>query len=190
MAQVGRGMPPAKENVWKHMYKKEALMKLKWFHKNQKRLVEDCEKKSLRNELSPEVLEEVQKMRQDRYRNMERQGRMKAPDPELPDIDPYSIMHVMKPVDPKTKKLLYSSMGKEGRRNYLKERYKLKPVDRYYFPETSSFRYGWIPGESTDTRYGRQQVIKNSFYRRNGLLKNDPDFYRAPQKESPTVCSC
>lgn len=48
MPEPGRGMPVTKENVWKVVYKKEDSMKLKWFQKNQEKLVEDCEKKVLR----------------------------------------------------------------------------------------------------------------------------------------------
>lgn len=60
-----------------------------------------------------------------------------------------------------------------------------RPEDRYYFPEASSFVYGWrISGAqkalADEPRYGRRQVIKESFYRRNGALNNDPFFYREP----------
>lgn len=82
-------------------------------------------------------------------------------------------------------------MNKDGRLNYLKERVKLIPELRYYFPETSSFRYGWNMWDCSKTMpktsYGRQQVIKNSFYRRRGV-ERDPDWYKQPSVLSPSVC--
>lgn len=84
-------------------------------------------------------------------------------------------------------------MGKEGRKNYLKARYKCLPEERYFFAECSSFVYGWLMFDNMrvpkdDPRFGRQQVIKHSFYRRNGGLRRDTEFHRIPQVLSPMVC--
>lgn len=107
--EPGRGMTPAKEKFWKETNQKVELMRLRWFTKNQLRLKEIAEKESARKGLSPEVLAEVERMRVERYRTMERFGRKKGQELDLPEIDPNCIMNVMKPVPEKIKKLLYTS---------------------------------------------------------------------------------
>lgn len=99
----------------------------------------------------------------------------------------------MKPVDPAVIKLLYTALNKDGRVKYLSARIKSIPENRYYFPEVSSWIYGWkmwnMPKTMTKTGFGRQQIIKNSFYRRRGV-ERDPDWYKEPIVFSPTVCNC
>lgn len=98
---------------------------------------------------------------------------------------------IMKPVDSAVKKLIYTGDNKDGRINYLRERVKLLPDDRYYFPEVSSFEYGWKTWNHAKnmkkTGFGRQQIVKDSFYRRRGV-ERDPDWYKEPAGYSPTVC--
>ncbi|XP_019874922.1 protein ATP6V1FNB-like [Aethina tumida] len=98
------------------------------------------------------------------------------------------ILDFMKPVDPEVKKVLYSSYP-EARHEYLKLRYLPLPEDRYYFPEASNFVYGWHMWHERRqyVGFGRQPIIKNSFYRRNGV-ERDPDWYKEPHKMSPTTC--
>lgn len=57
--------------------------------------------------MSPEVLAEVEELRKERYAQMQRFGKNKAEDLPFPDIDPHSILNVMKPVDPEVTKILY-----------------------------------------------------------------------------------
>lgn len=99
----------------------------------------------------------------------------------------------MRPVDPLVTKILYASLNRDGRDNYLKERFKLIPEERYYFPEVSSWIYGWkmwnMPKTMPKTGLGRQHIIKNSFYRRRGV-ERDPDWYKEPVVFSPTICTC
>ncbi|KAJ8977996.1 hypothetical protein NQ317_004541 [Molorchus minor] len=58
--------------------------------------------------------------------------------------------------------------------------------------ECSSFEYGWKMWNHSKTMkktgFGRQQVIKESFYRRRGV-ERDPDWYREPAGYSPMVCT-
>lgn len=73
----------------------------------------------------------------------------------------------------------------------MHERVKIKPEDRYYFPEVTSFLYGWKIWEETRRKVnlgnGRQQIIKSSFYRRRGVGR-DPDWYREPARISALIC--
>lgn len=61
-----------------------------------------------RKGLSPEVLAEVEELRKERYSQMQRFGKKKGKDLPFPDIDPHSILNVMKPVDPEVTKILYT----------------------------------------------------------------------------------
>ncbi|GFT20668.1 uncharacterized protein NPIL_61341 [Nephila pilipes] len=83
-------------------------------------------------------------------------------------------MKVMKPVHPKTKKLLYEGISKEdeGKIKYLKVRKKKKPEDKYYFPVCTSWEYGWTYGQEPDLSFpehGRKQAMKPSFFRPNDV---------------------
>nr|XP_049702321.1 uncharacterized protein LOC126055772 [Helicoverpa armigera] len=65
-------------------------------------------------------------------------------DPRLgrPDTD-LSIDPIMRPIDPKEKKILHKGRPDFGRVEYLKRRVRTIPEDRYYFAETSNWIYGW-----------------------------------------------
>lgn len=79
---------------------------------------------------------------------------------------------------------------KGGRVNYLEKRAETIPEEKYYFPETTNFRYGWKMWHNKariNEGNERQQIIKNSFYRRRGV-ERDPEWYREPASISPTTC--
>lgn len=63
---------------------------------------------------------------------------------------------------------------------------------RYYFPECSSWDYGWKMWDDVKkipkTGFGRYQIIRDSFYRRRGV-EIDPDWYREPAHINPTFCN-
>lgn len=79
-----------------------------------------------------------------------------------------------------------------GRIKYLHERVKLKPEERYYFPEVTSFDYGWkmwnysIENPSL-MHHGKSKIIRTSFYRRRGT-ERDPDWYKDCGKIFKSVC--
>lgn len=109
-ADAGRCMSPKKEIFWKEQRQKEDLMRLKWFTQNQKKLIESAEREITRKNISPEVLKEVERMMLKRYKNAKRKRKKnELSDIKFPDIDPNCIMNIMKPVDPKVAKLLYTS---------------------------------------------------------------------------------
>ncbi|KAF5270154.1 hypothetical protein FQR65_LT03368 [Abscondita terminalis] len=188
--KFGRGIPPWNLNFWTDTYEKEARLRLKWFRKNEDRLVAYSEKPFSKT-VPPEILNKIAEDRKEQYQKVEKHPRPHSSDPPPPLVDPRAIFNVMKPVDPVTERLIYTGANKDGRLNYLHERVKIIPEDKYYFPETSSFRYGWNMWHSSTTatpvRYGRCQVIRASFYRRNGVGR-DPDWYQKPQTLSSTIC--
>lgn len=99
----------------------------------------------------------------------------------------------MKPVDPAVARIFYTASNKDGRIRYLNERVKLIPENRYYFPEVSSWMYGWkmwnLSKTMPKTGFGRQHIIRDSFYRRRGV-ERDPEWYKEPTVLSPNICNC
>ncbi|XP_032236923.1 protein ATP6V1FNB-like [Nematostella vectensis] len=92
--------------------------------------------------------------------------------------DPNSLLIEMRPVSSNTKKLLYngfSALG-EGRYQYLEKRKMKKPEQKYEFPITSAWEIGWKIDEYCPTmkaaQFGRTKVIRDSFYRNNGIFYN------------------
>lgn len=102
-----RGVPPQIQKVWLHMYAKEARLRLKWFRKNEERLVEFAEKPSART-VPAEVYEKTKNDRRDRCQGIERHPRVHMNEPEPGLFDPRLIKNIMKPIDPAVTKLLYS----------------------------------------------------------------------------------
>ncbi|XP_026750094.2 uncharacterized protein LOC113510758 [Galleria mellonella] len=65
-------------------------------------------------------------------------------DPRLarPDTD-LSVDPIMRPIDPKQKKVIYKDIPVFGRNAYLKSRSRIPPEQKYYFIECSGWEYGW-----------------------------------------------
>ncbi|CAH1381209.1 unnamed protein product [Tenebrio molitor] len=185
-----RGIPLSQQRLWKYSIEKEDKLRLKWFKTNEARLDEIANKVHLR-----QVPDEVKEEMKERMLNYFEDQDKHPPPPELEPsiIDENAIHSIMRPVDKKTRDLLYASTRPDGRLTYLHERYKVIPEQRYYFPETTNFQYGWNMWEVIKnirgSPFARQQVIKESFYRRRGVEK-DPEWYREPARLSPQVCGC
>jgi hypothetical protein len=82
----------------------------------------------------------------------------------------------MRPVSPSVRKLLYRGFTKEGkgRYQYLQARTAKKPEEKYKFPLTSSWDYGWhlddVVKDFHAPLYGRSRIVRDTFFRRNGIL--------------------
>ncbi|XP_070559140.1 protein SPMIP1-like [Ptychodera flava] len=89
------------------------------------------------------------------------------------DID--ELLRDMRPPSASTKALLYkgfSAIG-EGRQQYLDARRDKGPEEKYKFPLTGNYEYGWRINDQVDgyraPTHGRSHIIQESFYRSNGL---------------------
>ncbi|XP_043269389.1 protein ATP6V1FNB [Venturia canescens] len=96
----------------------------------------------------------------------------------------------MKPVDPSVREILYNP-GESSyitTNKYLRQRYKDKPEDRYYFPDCTYWLHGWRLGDHPPvpgTKVGRKSIIRAWFYRRNGVNMKRDDPKRSPQSINP-----
>ncbi|OCT89294.1 protein ATP6V1FNB-like [Xenopus laevis] len=80
----------------------------------------------------------------------------------------------MRPASPRTLGLLYygTSREKDGRYRYLQARYHIKPEEKYSYPITTNFTYGWKLGNMYTSQfpfYGCYCVVNDTFYRKNGI---------------------
>ncbi|KAJ8941143.1 hypothetical protein NQ318_004263 [Aromia moschata] len=185
-----RGIDARLINAYVDAIEKEDKLKLKWFRKNEERLNAIANKPTTKA-VPEEVKEKFKQDRIDAYTNAIKNPRVKTED-SPPRKVPGALQGVMRPVDPSVTRLIYTGLNKDGRLNYLTERMKMLPEDRYFFTECTSFEYGWKMWNHAKTvkktGFGRQQVIKESFYRRRGV-ERDPDWYKEPAGYSPMVCT-
>lgn len=90
--------------------------------------------------------------------------------------DPNALLVEMRTVTPHIREQLYKGFSKEGtgRYAYLQTRKIKKPEDKYDFPITSSWEYGWklddVVKEFRAPAFGRSRIVKDSFYRTNGIF--------------------
>ncbi|XP_077983227.1 protein SPMIP1-like [Glandiceps talaboti] len=89
------------------------------------------------------------------------------------DID--ELLMDMRPASATTHAMLYQGFSKigEGRHRYLEKRRDKGPEDKYKFPLTGNWEYGWKINDQVDEykapTFGRSHIIQESFYRSNGL---------------------
>ncbi|XP_077983219.1 uncharacterized protein LOC144438057 [Glandiceps talaboti] len=89
----------------------------------------------------------------------------------------------MRPVSMTTKSLLYNGFSKigEGRYSYLEARKKKKPYDKYEYPMTNSWEYGWKIDDYmkyyTPPKHGVTHVVQDSFYRKNGVPLDESEYH-------------
>ncbi|XP_033746572.1 protein ATP6V1FNB-like [Pecten maximus] len=86
----------------------------------------------------------------------------------------------MHPVTTNVRNKLYDGFTKEGkgRYQYLCDRYKESPEDKFQFPLLSSWEYGWRLGdvvkksEIKKPPFGRTRIVADTFYTRTGIPGN------------------
>lgn len=72
--------------------------------------------------------------------------------------------------------MLYNGFTKEGRGRYqyLQARTFKKPEEKYEYPLTTSWEYGWrlddVVKEFRAPQFGRSRIVRDTFFRRNGIL--------------------
>jgi len=82
----------------------------------------------------------------------------------------------MRPSSEGAKKLLYDGFSKEGkgRSQYLQYRTSTRiPEERFDYTVTSNWEYGWQQRvKLAPPRYGRSRIVRETFFRTGGALKN------------------
>ena len=174
-------MDTQRQNFWKESIHKEATVRLDWHM----RFSKEFTNKSLR---SKNKQNSVVQMNSDAVKlppidcnKHKRRGMKIVPPKANPQSEKESnkaLLVEMRPVSSDTHKLLYkgfSALG-EGRYAYLQQRKQRKPEDKYEFPITSAWEYGWKVTEAMKNastqpaEFGRSRIVKDSFYRTNGVF--------------------
>lgn len=102
---------------------------------------------------------------------------------------------IMRPVDPEHAKMIYKDSPCYSREHYLKVRSHMKPDEKYYYHQCSSWEYGW---RQRDSYFGNHVVPtygRNHLFTRDGMSRSgphpDPYYYKwpkqKPQRESTKI---
>lgn len=177
-------MDTQRQNFWKESINKEAFVRLSWHARYSKEFVRDAAamaSKSRKQEgLKINALEAFkQEMAEKDKEKKEKGSQSKLAESEKAKTDPDALLVEMRPVSGATRELLYdgfSALG-GGRYAYLQKRKLKNPEVKYEFPITSSWEYGWrlddCVKQQKSPSYGRTRVIRDTFYRPNGILYKD-----------------
>lgn len=182
-------MDTQRQNFWKESIDKEATVRLTWHIKYSKEFArsntlptssqtEKAYKAAQHNVIHKAV--KVSEMKPNLAKDQPRKSGLSRLVNEVSNENLNDSIRVseMRPVTPITRKLLYkgfSAVG-EGRYQYLQRRKQKKPEQKYEFPITSGWEYGWKIANSmknSTTRpaeFGRTRIVKDSFYRTNGVM--------------------
>lgn len=102
-------MGSLKQKAYTEAVEKENRLRLEWFRKNIDRLEASVETPNTRT-VPQELKDELRKMRQTKHERKEIYPILKADDGPPPKYDERAILHIMKPVEPKVKDILYQGI--------------------------------------------------------------------------------
>jgi len=183
-------MDTQRQNFWKESIDKEAAVRLAWHMEFSKEFDSQANpiKKKTQNflpKISGSKKNHLMNSTTQDYRKSKSKGDAMSMKNKFKDQGgETTLLLEMRPVTPRTKNLLYkgfSALG-EGRYAYLQERKKKKPEQKYEFPITNGWEYGWKINDamkhstSKAAEFGRTKIVKDSFYRDNGVAPHNGDF--------------
>ncbi|XP_071961659.1 protein SPMIP1-like [Antedon mediterranea] len=170
-----------RQNFWTESIHKEAYTRLAWHEKYSKEFArESREGQGVARKRRPNMVPKVHAIPE--LNTKTKVDKEKAKKKEKPDLaalggdNPDALLVEMRPVSRDVKDQLYKGFSKEGtgRYAYLQIRKIKKPEDKYEFPLTSAWEYGWklddVVKEFRAPQWGRSRIVKDSFYRRNGIF--------------------
>lgn len=175
-------MDTQRQNFWKEAIKKEAYVRLAWHEKysnefsrdggeerklhRRKKMTEMVPKPPTRSLTLPVIKYPKKKP------NLAAINMVAARNSQ----DPNALLVEMRAVTPGIRDLLYHGFTKEGkgRYQYLQTRKLKRPEDKYEYPLTTSWEYGWRLGdvqkEFHAPKFGRSRIVRDTFFRRTGIL--------------------
>nr|XP_056703469.1 protein ATP6V1FNB [Euleptes europaea] len=169
-------MDTLQQNFWKEEYLKEIMLRVGW-HQKYGALVKA--KQGRQRERHKKAAEATLKLPSVKAPPLEKP---KSPPPrpveprkerDLMGIDAKVLETEMKPALREVRSLLYQGISHEdeGRYRYLQTRALLRPEDKYTFPITTNFNYGWQMGNMACTYVAPTPKCRiDSFFRKNGAF--------------------
>ena len=171
-------MDTQRQNFWKESIDKEAFVRLQWHGRYSKEFARDVAamtSKPRKEGLKINALQALKREMEEKDKEKKEKDSQKKLE-EKAKTDPDSLLVEMRPVSPETKKVLYdgfSALG-GGRYAYLQKRKLKAPEVKYEFPITSAWEVGWrlqdCVSQQKPENFGRTRVIRDTFYRPNGIL--------------------
>uniref|UniRef100_A0A8C5SR54 Sperm microtubule inner protein 1 n=1 Tax=Laticauda laticaudata TaxID=8630 RepID=A0A8C5SR54_LATLA len=158
-------MDTLQQNFWKEEYGKEIMLRFAW-HQKYGALVK-AKQESLRERRKKDTTLCLPSVRPPPP------VKPSSPPPPLPLPPPKMEM---KPAPREVRNLLYQGISHEdeGRYRYLKLRLLVPPEEKYTFPITTNFTYGWQMGEWLAKMELRRATCAktrtDSFFRKNGAF--------------------
>ncbi|XP_078275538.1 protein SPMIP1-like [Rhinoraja longicauda] len=164
------------QNFWKESITKEDLLRMCWLRRFKGNLSQPPEREI--------VLKKIPKLPRIPVQTKEPKAQEKVAGPSAKEKCKKSIaekktanrsLDDMRPITPEVRALLYNGFSKEdkGRSLYLKTRKKKGPSEKYEYPLTTSWNYGWKIEENVEYKkpnFGRTAIVETAFYRRNGIF--------------------
>ena len=181
-------MDTQRQNFWKESIHKEATVRLAWHMRFSKEFASEQPFQTVdrtsknKKAIVPKLAQAEVDMPPVSYAKKKMKNEIILPNTRgLNPNESLPLLVEMRPVSSKTRKLLYkgfSALG-EGRYAYLQQRKEKKPEQKYEFPITSGWEYGWkitdamkrLSGKPAE--FGRTRIVKDSVYRRNGVIPQD-----------------
>lgn len=99
-------MGTLKQKAFTEAVEKENRLRLEWFRKNVDRLEKSINAANTRV-VSQEMKDELKRMRQTKHERAEKHPILIADEIAPPKYDERAILHIMRPVEPKVKDILY-----------------------------------------------------------------------------------
>lgn len=94
---------------------------------------------------------------------------------------------IMRPVDPEHSNMIYKDSPSYGREHYLKVRSQMKPDEKYYYHQCSSWEYGWKLRDSFFGKHVSSTYGRNHLFTRDGMSRSgpqpDPYYYKSPKQK-------
>ncbi|XP_043934726.1 protein ATP6V1FNB-like [Protopterus annectens] len=157
------------QNWWKEVIEKEAYTRLTWRAKYGQA---PSTVKTEVPKVQPTAKRVLPVINYPKYRKRKEQAPQLQVSASFKDLNARD----MRPVTPQTFNLLYQGFSKEGkgRCEYLQRRKQKGPEEKFEYPLLSSWIYGWRLGdvvkEMRTPAHGRSRIVKDTFYKRNGVF--------------------
>ncbi|XP_054844015.1 protein ATP6V1FNB [Eublepharis macularius] len=171
-------MDTLQQNFWKEEYLKEIMLRFGW-HQKYGALVKA--KQERHRERHKKAMETTLKLPSLKAPPPGKPGSPPLPPPpavppkerDLMGVDAMVLQAEMKPPLREVRALLYQGISHEdeGRYRYLQTRMLLRPEDKYTFPITTNFNYGWQMGNMATSYVAPTPKCRiDSFFRKNGAF--------------------
>ncbi|KAL2102123.1 hypothetical protein ACEWY4_001291 [Coilia grayii] len=161
-------MDTQRQDFWKEAILRENLLRLHWFRHNWTKHPKPPPKE--RRVKLPKVTKPPKENNESFQSDT---TEFDVPEPRRLEI--LSDTNVMRPVSQETRSELYKGFSKEetGRYRYLLLRTRKNPEDKYNYPITSNFIYGWGLGDMAKAHvpmHAKNAIVRESFFRKNGIF--------------------